>query len=330
MKKPSHLLPLLVIVLGTLSLTVVLFNLRQRLLLPNQAAGGTVDTLSYLIGNHAIGQSSDPKALSGLTNIVTKSYQYYVKSSNGVAYEYRTWHNNYIYLRQDTSIGPTNSPARFSTATSYNLDPGIWMKRQMAVGESITTISKLTYFKNCQPMEAPGDFHYTMTLEQVTTYDAGGDIGKQNVIVLKYDYVSGFERFYYSRDWGFIRWEEWNGSTHTMNRFVNFNKIMNPVANPKPACGSPTPPPIRKVTPTPKITPTPSPTSSISPTPQVTATPTVTPTPTVTVSPTPISSATCQGNAGSSATCFDCNGDGVINILDFSCFAKFYNQNVNQ
>lgn len=31
---------------------------------------------------------------------------------------------------------------------------------------------------------------------------------------------------------------------------------------------------------------------------------------------------TCQGNSGSNGKCYDCNGDGVVNILDFSCFRK--------
>lgn len=32
--------------------------------------------------------------------------------------------------------------------------------------------------------------------------------------------------------------------------------------------------------------------------------------------------ASCQGNKGENGRCYDCNGDGEINILDFSCFAK--------
>lgn len=36
----------------------------------------------------------------------------------------------------------------------------------------------------------------------------------------------------------------------------------------------------------------------------------------------------CWGNAGSDGKCYDCNGDGEINILDFSCFAKHWLNNV--
>ncbi len=42
----------------------------------------------------------------------------------------------------------------------------------------------------------------------------------------------------------------------------------------------------------------------------------------------------CQGNASAQAKCFDCKKDAsassVVNILDFSCFTKFYGQNVGQ
>lgn len=33
---------------------------------------------------------------------------------------------------------------------------------------------------------------------------------------------------------------------------------------------------------------------------------------------------TCWGNGGANGKCYDCNGDGVINVLDFSCFRANY------
>ena len=36
----------------------------------------------------------------------------------------------------------------------------------------------------------------------------------------------------------------------------------------------------------------------------------------------------CWGNGGTSGKCYDCNGDGEVNILDFACFRAKYNQNV--
>lgn len=37
----------------------------------------------------------------------------------------------------------------------------------------------------------------------------------------------------------------------------------------------------------------------------------------------------CWGDEGANGRCYDCNGDGAINILDFSCFAKNWLQNVS-
>ncbi len=36
----------------------------------------------------------------------------------------------------------------------------------------------------------------------------------------------------------------------------------------------------------------------------------------------------CWGNEGGNGRCYDCNGDGAINILDFSCFAKKWLENI--
>jgi hypothetical protein len=58
-----------------------------------------------------------------------------------------------------------------------------------------------------------------MVLEdRIPRFDAGGELGLQDVIVLRYDYslrtgipdrqqVNSYEKFYYSREWGWIQWE---------------------------------------------------------------------------------------------------------------------------
>ena len=41
----------------------------------------------------------------------------------------------------------------------------------------------------------------------------------------------------------------------------------------------------------------------------------------------------CQGNGNSPAKCFDCkkdSGTDEVNILDFSCFTKFYGKDVGK
>lgn len=81
---------------------------------------------------------------------------------------------------------------------------------------------------------------------------------------------------------------------------------------------------------TPTVTQTPSVTPTITPTgtPQPTVTPTKTPTPSPTTTPTnqPKKTFTCStpGQPG----CFDCNTDGTISILDFSCFSSAYGSQI--
>jgi hypothetical protein len=60
-------------------------------------------------------------------------------------------------------------------------------------------------------------------------FDAGGDLGRQEVIVVRYLPAGGrFERFYYSREWGWIGWEEYEAEGEPVHRSV-FNRI-TPVA----------------------------------------------------------------------------------------------------
>jgi hypothetical protein len=72
-------------------------------------------------------------------------------------------------------------------------------------------------------------------------------------------------------------------------------------------------------------TPTPSPTTPAgnSPSPTVSSTATATPTSSSSSSPTP-DTGNCP--ASEKAACWDCNHDQVVNILDFACFIKYYNQ----
>lgn len=272
----------------------------------SQAAGGTVDTLPYLLGNHSVGNSSDPKS-NGITNYVAGNSVFYAKNGSGTQYEYRTWDANYIYLVQDTSVGGVQVGG--VEPNSYRFAPGrgIWMKRRMAVGESIVAVPGITWFKNCQQVGAWPDWSYTVTLEAQKTLNVGGDLKNQNVIVLKYDYGSGFERFFYSKDWGWVRWEEWDTTTNQIKRSGNFNQIQDKLLPIKASCGTPQPN-IKLPTPTPTPSPTP------------------TPAPTPTPTPTPGDQNFCP-EAGN-PVCYDCNHDKTVNILDFSCFSKNYGKKI--
>lgn len=271
----------------------------------SQAAGGTIDTLPYLLGKHSVGQSSDPKS-NGITNYVVGNSVFYVKNASGTQYEYRTWDANYIYLVHDTSVGGVTIGGVEPNSYKFAPGRGIWMKRQMAIGESITAVPAIIWYKNCQQVETWPDWNYIITLEAQKTINVGGSLGNQQVIVLNYDYLSGYEKFYYSKDWGWVRWEEF-AQDNTLKRSGNFNQIRSTLAPVKASCGIPQPN-IKLPTPT----PTPSPTS--------------TPAPTPTPTPTPGDQNSCPepGNP----ICYDCNHDKTVNILDFSCFSKNYGKKI--
>lgn len=192
MLKSKILFPLLFLTLlltaGILTYTAV--STPKQLV--GKAAGGTVDTLSFLLGKHSIGMSTDPKSLSGLTRIATNNYYYDVKSINGESYEYRPYDANYLYLRRDRSVnGSWLAPTypELKDAVSYTVGAGIWLKRQMQIGESIKTNNEVKWYRqDCSLITTWQNWPYTMTLENETTMDFGGDIGKQDVIIVKFDY----------------------------------------------------------------------------------------------------------------------------------------------
>jgi len=182
------------------------------------AAPKTINTLDYFVSKHL------DKALYGSHNqnqVVAGNISYYVKWDPG-AYEIHTWDDQYIYLREDHS---------WQYDKGYAFRSGRWMKRNMNIGEVITESDNLGYYFNydtCTLTEvhsAP----YTMTLEKrIAKYNLGGDLGKQDVIVLKYDYSTqnsqgNFERFYYSKEWGWVKWELYNGNK--LIQTSTFNKI---------------------------------------------------------------------------------------------------------
>lgn len=315
----------------------VLQNLPQTRRLFTRA-DTTIDMLDYMISKHAVGKSTEPKS-TGVTEWVGANFWYDAKTWVG-AYEYRTWDNNYIYLKQDTSIGPGNIPANVSNAKSYRFEPGVWAKRFMNVGESVEMpANQLTWYDgNCQSINS-WTHPYTMTLENhIGNYNAGGDLGVQDVIVLRYQYGTSYEKFFYSHEWGWIRWEEYVNNAFT--RSADFNNITTNLLEPNPVCGAPNPPP-------PPAPPNPNPSplcvkdSDCSPicpspsgnTPNLSCTLTYCKNGTCQPAAPPISQqTTCQGNKNAPAKCFDCKIDGAnssqINIFDFSCFTKVYGHKV--
>lgn len=112
-----------------------------------------------------------------------------------------------IYMAEDTT-------ARYP----YRFLPGNWARRYMRVGETLNMTSNQMQVLNsaCQTVQDPVDCPYHNTLEaHYPEYDLGGDLGLQDVIVLKYAWgapdFANVEREYYARGYGIVKWEWWNG-----------------------------------------------------------------------------------------------------------------------
>ena len=187
--------------------------------------GEEVDTLTYFLSRHPetalVGFTEEPGNRSvgshPLSLTVDGNTAYYVKWHPN-AYEHYSWDDDFIYLREDRSWTDTADGNRLKPNA---FDPGKWMKRRMRVGEEIdmgANHMQLVYRGDCRPGRR-SPLGYKAVLEaRIPRFDAGGDLGEQDVIVLRYDYslrtgiperqrVNAYEKFYYSREWGWIQWE---------------------------------------------------------------------------------------------------------------------------
>lgn len=198
-----------------------------------------IDTLDYFITNH------QDKGLDGdhtenytdftnghpMSQTILGNRSYYVKWASEV-FEIHSWDTENIYLNEDHSGAPVSI---------YTFNPGVWLKRSMKVGDVITGSSNtIQWYDNSCKKGATDNFPIQVTLEKHDpNYNVGGDLGTQDVIVVKYDSSVGlttgvYERFYYSKEWGWVRWEEYSKSTGSLTSRRTFNKIISPI---KPSAG---------------------------------------------------------------------------------------------
>jgi hypothetical protein len=188
---------------------------------------GDIDTLSYFINTHH-------KALAG-----THSYSQTVKGNkiynvkwDSDAYEMYTYDSKYIYLKEDHSGGTAANG-------SYTFSDGRWMKRYMAVGDSIRLARNMwTEFNvgtsSCS-FSGGGYMPYENTLiAHYPHYGLGGNLGHQDVIVLQYDYRWGlgvdYERDYYAKGYGLVKWQLYENNQVTQTSI--FNKITKSAPTP--------------------------------------------------------------------------------------------------
>lgn len=157
------------------------------------------------------------------------------KWRNPNTYEYYTWDDNYIYLRYDSSW-PTSQYKCNGQGTSYTLSDGRWLKRNMEVGEKVESqnnqvrVYDKTNCSICFTENGP----YKVELENRNpSYNFGGDIGVQDTLIVKYtsnlSIPDTYEKFYYAKNWGFIKWEFYENGVKKYD--INRNKISggNPV-----------------------------------------------------------------------------------------------------
>lgn len=187
-----------------------------------QAGGGsvaqeTINTLSYFLNTHG-------QALAGthpMSQTTEGQKVHNVKWADN-SFETYTYDDAYIYLREDHSGAPNPG--------SYTFSNGKWMRRSMRIGERIVVLDNgiqnfTVNAHSCNPTTS-GLFPYRTTLlAHVPGYDLGGTMGIQDVIVLQYDYrndqVSDYEKMYYARGWGMVKWELYRGDSLIQTSIFN-------------------------------------------------------------------------------------------------------------
>jgi len=184
----------------------------------NPEAGGVVNTLDYFINNYHKDRSLvGDHVLS--QKIVDKSSFYF---KDRVSFEKHTWNGENICLELDR-----NGDKRIY---GFAAGSGIWMKQRMQIGEPNVVkpdVNEIRWYnKNCE-IKDTDPYGFTNTLEaHYPRFDVGGDLGIQEVIQLRYQPHGGNpERYYYSREWGWIGWEELNPSNDSVKHQSIFNKV---------------------------------------------------------------------------------------------------------
>jgi hypothetical protein len=184
--------------------------------------GEEIDTLDFFLTKHL------DKTVTGETGVAAQGFnpirvgdQLYTLKWSADAFELHSWDDSFIYLNEDHSGAPVNF---------YSFTPGYWMKRHMQVGETLdATMSTIQWYDGTCAPTSSGSFVYRMTLENhFPAMDVGGDLGVQDVITLLYRH-GGTERYYYSREWGWIGWFELDASGAETNGAMTNTVIDRPV-----------------------------------------------------------------------------------------------------
>lgn len=199
--------------------------------------GPRIDTLKYFVTKHPFeGLSGSPVPPQHALSQTVRGQESKTVKWNSTAFEIHRWDDDYIYLVEDhpgtkvpcvpaTELADGRPrPYTFKPA-GYGALGGKWLKRYMTVGEQIIVSENVIQeydWCDCSPFGEARPFPYTITLEaHYPTYPLGGELGDEDVIVIKYEYPGGFERFFYSSEWGLVKWKLYKPNEPVLVRTFN-------------------------------------------------------------------------------------------------------------
>jgi hypothetical protein len=177
-----------------------------------------VDVLDFLIGDPALW----PRIGNHYSNQIvdrTRREVCWVKYANPRRFECWRWDDNFIYHATDNAVDG-------DTGESYTFTDGRWLPRYLQGDWSLDVAdNRILWFNPACGLD--GDkthgFPYRQSARLLGKYDAGGDLGQRDTIVLEYapyDPVSGRsipEHFYFAKGAGWYEWER-EGVSWRFNR----------------------------------------------------------------------------------------------------------------
>lgn len=130
------------------------------------------------------------------------------------------------------SIATREDRSRDGQSTGdYSVTDGVGIRRYMRVGELIDHPDNVLVRYNPDTCEIV-DVHrlpYRSSFHKAyLSFDCGGSIGTQPVVVVKYDpgsFTDSYELAYYALGWGFFKWEEYDQRTDAVRHWTIFNEL---------------------------------------------------------------------------------------------------------
>jgi peptidoglycan hydrolase-like protein with peptidoglycan-binding domain len=184
-----------------------------------QTSTSTISTLNYFINTH---NETLFSASSGPVSQTVKGQMIYLVKWANTFYVTYSYDNNYIYLKEDHSDSPD---------PPYTFSDGKWLALNMQIGQQINVSDNQIQYYNatsCAPTTSGALPYVNTLLQEIPNDNLGGNLGVQDVIVLKYDYSAAagrnvYEEEYYAKGWGLVEWQLWENDQIAQS--VAFNQI---------------------------------------------------------------------------------------------------------